>query len=223
MRVRADNAPQLASDGGALLCTALAVALFLILMRAHLRLLAPSVHRAEEFQLTMQMEEPPAPRPETPPPPVPRKPVQRRILPQPQPLDPQPVLDETPSADPAPAVVAAAAQSAPAVVSDPDLNAQYAAELRANIDRRTTPPETLQYRLQHPAGEVRVRFTVTRGGDPQTVALLHSSGYAVLDSTALNIVSSGHYAPMGPKVFAGEMQHVFVVTIEFRPQMRAAL
>lgn len=223
MTVKAENGVQLASDGGALLCTALAVALFLVLMRAHLRLLAPSTHRAEEFQLTMQMEEPPAPQPPTPPAAAPRKPVQRRILPQVKPVDPQPLVNDVPAADPAPAFVAPAAQSAPAMDSDPDLNAQYAAELRANIDRRTAPPDTVQYRLQHPSGEVRVRFTVTRGGDPQAVSLLHSSGYVVLDSTALTIVSSGHYAPMGPKVFTGEMQHVFVVTIEFRPQMRAAL
>lgn len=223
MSVKADNAAHLASDGGALLCTALAVALFLILLRAHLQLLAPSTHRVEEFQLTMQMEEPPAPQPPTPPAPAPRKPVQRRILPQVKPVDPGPVFNEAPAADPVPAVVAPAAESAPVVVSDPDLNAQYAAELRTNIDRRTTPPDTAQYRLQHPAGEVRVRFSVTRGGEPQAVALLRSSGYPLLDNTALNIVSSGHYAPMGPKVFVGEMQHVFVVTIEFRPQMRAAL
>jgi protein TonB len=138
-------------------------------------------------------------------------------------IDPEPVLNEVAEGDPAPAVVVPAAESAPAVVSDPDLNAQYAAQLRTNIDRRTPPPDTLQYRLQHPSGEVRVRFTVTRGGEPQAVSLLRSSGYPLLDSTALNIVSSGHSAPMGPKVFVGEMQHVFVVTIEFRPQMRAAL
>lgn len=221
MRVNADNTAQLASDGGALLCTAFAVALFLILVRAHL-MLAPSTHRAAEFQLTMQMEEPAPPQPPSPPTPAPRKPLQRRIVTPVKPVDPQPVVSEAPAADAAPAFVAPAAESVP-VVSDPDLNAQYAAELRANIDRRTAPPDSVQYRLQHPAGEVRVRFTVTRGGEPGGVSVLRSSGYQVLDSTALNIVSSGHYAPMGPKVFTGEMQHVFVVTIEFRPQMRAAL
>lgn len=223
MSVNADNTAHLASDGGALVCTALAVAVCLSLVRAHFQLLSPNTHRAEEFQLTMQMEEPPAPQPPAPPTAAPRKPVQRRVLPQVKPVDPQPIVEELPSADPAPSVAVPAAESAPPAVSDPDLNAQYAAELRANIDRRTAPPDTAQYRLQHPSGEVRVRFTVTRSGEPQTVSLLRSSGYPVLDGTALNIVSSGHYASMGPKVFAGELQHVFVVTIEFRPQMRAAL
>lgn len=222
MKVNADNAAHLTSDGGALVCTALVVAVFLGVVRGHLQPLSPSTHRAEEFRLTMQMEEPPAPNPE-PPAPAPRKPAQHRILQQVKPVDPQPIVNEVPSADPAPAIVAPAAESAPPAASDPDLNAQYAAELRANIDRRTAPPDTTQYRLRHPSGEVRVRFTVTRSGEPQAVSLLRSSGYPVLDGTALNIVSSGHYASMGPKVFAGEMQHMFVVTIEFRPQMRAAL
>jgi len=223
MRVNAGNAAHLMSDGGALLCTALAIAALLILMRAHLQPRAPGTHRAEEFQLTMQMEEPPAPQPPTPPAAAPRRPLQRRILPLVKPVDPEPVLAEAPAADAAPAVLAPAAESAAPAVSAPDLNAQYAAQLRANIDLRTAPPDTVQYRLQHPSGEVRVRFTVTRSGEPQAVSLLRSSGYPLLDGRALNIVSSGRYAPMGPKVFAGEVQHVFVVTIEFRPQMRAAL
>jgi protein TonB len=96
------------------------------------------------------------------------------------------------------------------------LEAQYASGLRADIDRRTHPPDSAQYRLHRPSGEVRVGFVVKRNGEPKTVRVLRSSGSSILDEAAVAIVSSGRYSPMTAQVFAGEAEHVFAVTIEFR-------
>jgi TonB family protein len=111
----------------------------------------------------------------------------------------------------------AAASAAPAGEFRPDLEAQYAAGLRADIDRRTRPPDSVQYRLHRPSGEVRVSFIVMRNGEPKVVRVLRSSQSSILDETAVAIVSSGHYPPMPARVFAGETEHLFAVTIEFRP------
>jgi TonB family protein len=135
----------------------------------------------------------------------------------PQPLQPLPLIEE-PAPEGADLVAADPAPPAPAAApSRADLEAQYAAQLREDIDRRTHPPDTAQYRLQHPSGEVRVRFLVSRSGEPRAVALLRTSGSRLLDEAALGIVASGHYPPMPDKLFVGEAQHPFAVTIEFRP------
>jgi TonB family protein len=203
-----------AGDATALVLTAVVVSLFVLTVSVRLidaRLRAP---RDRELQLSLA-EEPPAATPPAPTPPLPRRePVRQKVQ------------LAVPAVEPALASVApdppeeAAALSVPApaapAVSDPDLNAQYAAALRADIDRRTAPPDSPQYRLQHPSGEARVLFVVSRGGEPRSVTLLRSSGSALLDQAALRIVSSGHYAPMPAKAFVGEAQHTFAVAIEFR-------
>jgi periplasmic protein TonB len=140
------------------------------------------------------------------------------VLPAPVPLPLTP-----PEEVPADAAVIAAPPAAAAAMSRPDLEALYAAGLRADIDRRTHPPDSTQYRLHHPSGSVRVRFVVMRNGQPKAVAVEASSGSRVLDQAAFDIVSSGHYAPMPPKAFVGESEHTFVVTIEFRQANYATL
>jgi TonB family protein len=124
------------------------------------------------------------------------------------------------------AVVAAAASSAseppPRSSANADLEAQYAAALRDDIDRRTHSPDFAHNHLRRVAGEVRVSFVVTRAGQPTAVALLHSSGSPSLDQSALAVVSSGHYAPMPAAIFANEPEHLFEVTIEFRAAAQQA-
>jgi outer membrane biosynthesis protein TonB len=46
--------------------------------------------------------------------------------------------------------------------------------------------------------------------------VLRSSGSSILDEAARTTVSSGHYPPMPARAFAGEAEHMFAVTIEFR-------
>ncbi len=117
------------------------------------------------------------------------------------------------------AVVAAAEtpqSAASPAEAHPDLEAQYAGGLRADIDRRTRPPDSAQYRLRRPSGEVRVSFIVLRNGTTKDTRVLHSSGSSILDDAAVAIVSSGHYPPMSAELFPGEGEHSFTVTIEFR-------
>ena len=124
--------------------------------------------------------------------------------------------------DPAPedgAVVVPAGAPAgnmPPSAARPDLDAQYAAGLRADIDRRTRPPDSAQYRLRRPSGEVRVGFVLIRSGQLKNVRVLHSSGSTLLDEAAVTIVATGHYPPMSADLFGGEAEHMFSVAIEFR-------
>lgn len=171
------------------------------------------------IEVSVQTEAAATPPPPAPPPPV-QKPVPRRAVPQarvaeiPAPTEPQPR-----SSEPVPegaALVAAVTAPAPAPNASPDLEAEYAASLRAYIDRRTHAPDSAQYRLHRPSGEVRVGFVVMRDGAAKAVRVLRSSGSSILDGAAQTTVSSGHYPPMPAKAFAGEAEHMFAVTIEFR-------
>lgn len=208
-----------ASDGTALVVTGAAAAVLLLSSRHFLDDM-PRAHTARSdlsIELSLQAPEA-APTPPPPQPPPPKTRHTRQIAtpaPVPVPADPLPVAQEPAPPD---AALFAAPVPAPAAAgeSHPDLDAQYAAELRADIDRRTHPPQSAQYRLHHPSGEVRVRFVVTRSGEVKAVTLLRSSGSGILDEAALGIVSSGHYPPMPAQAFMGEAKHTFVVAIEFR-------
>jgi periplasmic protein TonB len=222
-----EDMAQLASNGTALaLTTALLAVMFATRFESWRDSSAlPASTSQPGIEVTLEpatAETPPAP--QVPPPPVPRKvPVHRMTppaavaqIPVPEELQTMPV-----ERDPVPeggALVASGtpASAVPTTDHRPDLEAQYAAGLRADIDRRTHPPDSAQYRLHRPSGEVRVGFVVTRNGEPKIVRVLRSSGSAILDEAAVAIVSSGHYPPMPTQVFAGESEHVFAVTIEFR-------
>jgi protein TonB len=207
---------QLTSDATACVLTALAVLVFLtagqrLLPQRTSRLAAPGRPLELSFQAA-QPEVSPAP-----PPPVPRhiEKHQRMLRPAPAPPEPAPTQEQ-----PAPAdadLVAAAAAPAAAADSKPDLESLYMAELLADIKQRNHPPDSAQYRLQHPHGEVRVRFVLSRNGEPGTVSVVRSSGSAILDAEAVKVVASGHYPPMPEKAFVGERQHTFLVTIEYSP------
>lgn len=223
---RQDTA-QIASNGMALVITAALLAV-LFATRADSRRDSPALPPSTEqsgIEVSLQQtaaETLPLPSP----PPVPRKVTTHRVIPQPAEAAELPVpadLQAMPvERDPVPeggALIAALGATAnPAPTSDhrPDLDAQYAAGLRADIDRRTHPPDSAQYRLHHPSGEVRVGFVVTRNGESKAVRVLRSSRSSILDEAAIGIVSSGQYPPMTAKEFAGEAEHVFAVTIEFR-------
>lgn len=181
----------------------------------------PRFARDREVALTLEAAPPAPPAPPAPAVQPPQKPHVATVRPQPM-TDPQPETDPAPPDAMPIATLAAAAAPAPAPgQSHPDLDARYAAELRSDIDRRTVPPDTAQYRLHHPSGETRVRFAVLRSGAPEDATVERSSGSALLDEQALKIVSSGHYPPMPANVFAGESRHIFLVTIEFRQQPRS--
>lgn len=211
------DSAQRVTDGTALALTAAVAAVLMLNSRTLLQMFAarPAV---PDRGMELTLQEAPAETPPAPPPPVPRPPVPHAVArAQPQPREPLPVMDEPApanadliAADPAPPAPPASGPSRS------DLEAQYAAALRADIDSRTRPPDSAQYRLHRPSGEVRVRFVVLRSGAPQAVAVLGSSGSPLLDEAAVGIVASGRYPPMPPKCFVGEAQHTFVVTIEFR-------
>jgi TonB family protein len=213
------NLQRFGSDGPALLLTALVGATMLAAVRAVTPEL-PRFVRDREVALTLEAAPPALP---APPAPMPQPPQERHVatLRHKPATDPQPITAEPAPADVTPiSTIVAAEPPAPAGSAHPDLDARYAAELRADIDRRTAPPDTAQYHLHHPFGEARVRFVVLRSGASEDAVVERSSGSTILDEQALRIVSSGHYPAMPTNVFVTESRHVFVVTIEFRPQPR---
>jgi periplasmic protein TonB len=170
------------------------------------------------IEVSVQTEAAATPPPPVPPPPV-QKPLPHRVTPQVRvaesPVAAEPQLQASEPVPEGAALVASASMSAPAPETRPDLEAEYAAGLRADIDRRTHAPDSAQYRLRRPSGEVRVGFVVMRNGEAKAVRVLRSSGSSILDDAAQTTVSSGHYPPMPAKAFAGEAEHMFAVTIEF--------
>ena len=212
------DALQLTSDATALLLTALAA---LVVLTAGHRLLPERASRLaardRPFELSLQAAQPEAPPAQ--PPPVPRHVEKRQRVPQPAPAPPErePIEEQAAPADAALIAAPAAPPAATATASRPDLESLYTAELLEDIKHRNHPPDSAQYRLQHPHGEVLVRFVLLRSGEPRTVSVAHSSGSAILDQEAVKIVASGHYPPMPDKAFVGETQHTFLVTIEYEP------
>jgi periplasmic protein TonB len=213
---------QRASDTAAFTLTA-ALAFVLFVTKPAFRLEPARMSPGEpSIAISLQSgreETPPAAPVRPTPPPTPRKEKQRLIVRQSAVAAVPDAAAAPPESEPAPAGGALiAASSAPAGGADVhlDLEAQYAAALRADIDRRTHPPDSAQYRLHRPSGEVRVRFVLSRSGEARGVTALRSSGSSVLDEAAASIVASGHYLPMPAKAFVGESEHVFAVTIEFR-------
>jgi protein TonB len=170
------------------------------------------------IEVSVQAEAAVTPPPPVPPPPV-QKPLPHRVTPQVRvaesPVAAEPQLQASEPVPEGAALVASATMPAPAPDTRPDLEAEYAASLRADIDRRTHAPDSAQYRLRRPSGEVRVGFVVMRNGEAKAVRVLRSSGSSILDDAAQTTVSSGHYPPMPAKAFAGEAEHMFAVTIEF--------
>src|SRR5215471_2127486 len=209
---------QLTSDGTALVLTATAMLVFIMVSHRLLperisRLTAPD----RPFQLSLQATQPEAS--PTPPPPVPRHVEKRQRVLRAAPVPPERVPFEEQPAPADAALVSAPVAPPPAAetTSKPDLESLYTAQLLANIKRRNHPPDSAQYRLQHPHGEVQVRFVLLRSGEPQTVSVARSSGSTMLDAEAVKVVASGHYPPMPEKAFVGEKQHTFIVTIEYQP------
>lgn len=211
------DAAQYASDVTALILTAGAAAALLLSARNLLSNPLPHSARSERaIELTLQSASPEAPPAPAPPPPPRVKARRTASHPTPPAVEALPVENDPVPVDSA-LVAAYAPTPAPAAQTHPDIEAQYAAELRSDIERRNHPPDSPQYRLHHPSGEVRVRFLLLRSGEPQAVAVLRSSGSSILDEQALKVVSSGHYPTMPTQAFIGEEKHLFVVTVEFRP------
>lgn len=211
---------QISSDAVALALSGVALVVLLhTKVDSWTKVSASHAANQSSIEVTVQSETAPTPTPPAPPPPV-QKPVPRRVVPQPRVAEiPAPAKPQPQASEPVPegaALVASAAVPAPAPVTRPDLEAEYAASLRADIDRRTHAPDSVQYRLRRPSGEVRVGFVVMRNGAAKGIHVLRSSGSSILDDAAQTTVSSGHYPPMPAKAFAGEAEHMFAVTIEYR-------
>lgn len=223
MSVRRDTAQRISDGSAALLTAGLVLALAVappIRWQTSLSGRIADIERPVELSLEASPPEPVASVPKVPPPAVkPRSPDKQTQ----QVAAIQPPLDVMPSselADPEAAAVVEAPASTPAPAATPshanaDLEAQYSAALRDDIDRRTHSPEYASYRARRVGGDVQVKFLVTRAGQPKGASVLRSSGSPSLDQAAVLIVSSGHYPPMPEAIFANEPEHLFAVTIEF--------
>ena len=179
----------------------------------------PVQHAADPGVRISLLEEVPAPPPSQPQPahsePHAARPIRRAAVPLV--ADPFVVNEPTQDSDAAIELPAEPPVAAPAAApSHANIEAEYAAALRKNVDERTEVPSTAEYRLLKPSGSAMVCFTLDRSGNPSEVAVKRPSGSKILDSQAARIVASGHYPPFPEGAFPGEHRHVFIVTIEFR-------
>jgi periplasmic protein TonB len=220
MMARNRDAGQHVSDAMALTLTSALVAMVLLGSRPDWMLQRPADANSTKG-IELSVESAPVPTPAAPPPVIPRRAVVHHdasppLVQVPDPVPP-PAVEDPAVPDDASLAASAPAPAQQAASARATIEALYAAQLRADIDRRTHPPDSAQYRLHHPAGEVQVRFVVTRSGVLEACTRVRSSGSPLLDEAALAIVAAGHYPPMPAQAFAGEMEHAFTVTIEFRP------
>lgn len=171
------------------------------------------------IQIALQPESvPPEPAPTAPEPPKVQRSVVHREVHQPvaPPLMAAAVTSPaafSPPEDTAPSLEAQI--SPPPKPPSGTVDAQYAATLRSNIDSRTAPPSSTEYRLFRPHGEVLVNFTLDRSGMMVSTELARSSGSKLLDSHALEIVRNGRYPAFPGDAFQGETRHSFHITLEF--------
>jgi TonB family protein len=178
-----------------------------------------AVVTAPTIQIALQPDpSPPAPAPPVAVPPKVPRPVIHREVRQPaaQPLMAAEVSspgDFSTVEDSAPSPIVQV--PAPAKAPSGTVDAQYAATLRSNIDSRTAPPNSTEYRLLKPRGEVLVNFTLDRSGMMLVSELARSSGSKLLDHHALEIVRTGRYPPFPGDAFQGESRHSFLITLEF--------
>jgi len=206
---------QLTSDAMALVLTTLAVLVFITTGHRFLSQRVSHFPAPDRlFRLSLQAAQPEASPPALPP--VPRRMEKRQRVSRPAPPEPVPVEQQAAPADAA-LISAPAAPPATEAASKPDLESLYTAELLADIKRRNHPPDSAQYRLRQPHGEVQVRFVLSRSGEPRAVSVARSSGSSILDQEAVRVVASGHYPPIPEKAFVGETHHTFLVTIEYQP------
>lgn len=188
----------------------------------------PVVVHEVEIALT-EASAPPAPPPLPPPPPAARlhpahAPTEAPPLPVPLPTPITPVLATPTQTEPAPATpaVATAATAAP-VVTAPASTAPAAAPDRASaqaymrllaaalLQQRNYPGEARKQRLQ---GVVAVRFTLDRGGHVLAMAIARSSGHALLDQAALEVLQRADPLPAIPPEL-GKDRLTVTVPIEY--------
>lgn len=79
------------------------------------------------------------------------------------------------------------------------------------------PPDSAEYRFAHPHGTAEIGYTVARNGAVSAVAVVRSSGSAILDRQAMANVSAGGFPPMPDQAFAGQAQRRFTIRITFNP------
>jgi protein TonB len=192
-------------------------------------------------QVTLSMvEEPPPPPPQPAPPPEPEPPppppqVAPSPLPPPPPPRPRHIVRprtppplrrvEQPDTPPPPTTQPQSEAAPRPTVQAPEnhsAEAAYVGRLHAIVERHTAPPDSPAYRLSHPSGEVVIAFSLSRGGDVSNVRVLRSSGSAILDRQALQIVAGQRYPAMPADVFAGAASHPFTVPVTFLPSTGAA-
>lgn len=151
--------------------------------------------------------EPPPPQPAPPQPPPPR-PTPPRPPPRPGPPRPAPRAEPHPVTAPAPPAAAPAAPPpapAPRAVAVP---ASWTARLFAHIARhKRYPPEAEQRRQQ---GTSLVRLVIDHAGNVLSARLEQSSGHALLDAEALDVVRRSAPLPALPEDIAAPTVEIFL-------------
>ena len=193
------------------------------------RTIKPKYDEPVQLEMISVAAVPPPPEPVKPPPePQPR--MQPQSQPQVQPVVPVQASvpsthSDAPHAAPVPVSVPVTPAPPVAKVSEappqttapkPNLEAEFIARIRTylnSVKRYPTGREASQLR---PEGSVRVWFVLRRDGSLVEMGIEESSNSNLLDDAARKSVSRGAF-PAFPEQFRPEMQHRFIVELQFKP------
>jgi protein TonB len=200
----------------------------------------PPIEPEPEPDVPAPIVEIPKPEPPKPEPPKPKevkpkehKPVEPKPK-EPKPKEPKPVVTKKaaepktepaePKAAPGPAQPPAAEVVAPKPVAPepkPNLSAaaeaNYAAQVRADLNANKRYPTGREASLTQPAGTVRVWMVLNRQGEVVDSGIEATSHSMLLDRAALSTVRRANFPPFPAESWSGAATHRFTVDMNYQP------
>lgn len=155
----------------------------------------------------------PEPRPE------PKQPIQPKAQPAPEaPTEPAPRSEPVQKAvAPPTAQPPAASPPVPSAAPRANAEAEFIGKVRAYLNSVKRYPTGREASLQRPEGTVKVWFVLRRDGSVVDVGIEESSNAMLLDQAARKSVNLGQFPAFPEQFRPGEVQHRFVVDLQFKP------
>jgi protein TonB len=127
----------------------------------------------------------------------------------PPPVLPQPVI-QAPAPVPAPPIATPAPKPQTA-----SLDAIYASELKAYLEKIKKYPSSREARLSRPQGTVTLSLLISRSGQLLEARVLTTSHSNILDSEAVKSIKTASLPAFPKEAFLGEDSHEFTVNMNY--------
>jgi len=133
-----------------------------------------------------------------------------------KPVAPPPVLAQPVIQTPAPVPVQAPPIASPAPKPQTaSLDAIYASELKAYLEKIKKYPSSREARLSRPQGTVTLSLQISRSGQLLEVRMLTTSHSNILDSEAIKSIKTASLPAFPKEAFLGEDSHEFIVNMNY--------